>query len=713
MRASISTRWWPGPTWWCTSAPPPSWPPGAPTPPPGGGATPTWWSAHSARSVPPGPTPVSGPPSSASCTGAAGPGWRPGRPSDPTSPAATTGGPGVAAIGHRRRPVRPGPCGRAQRTGLGADIDYSMQSHVAAMLEAAFIAWTYPGFNADRMGVRTLNPWGIFRARDGLVFLVCVEQDQWERLVELMGDPEWADSELFATAAARNEVADALFGLVESFTEQHTVEHLWHEGQRRRIAFAPVFSMADLARQPQLRERGWFATVDQPGLGPIELPGQPAIVHPTGTPTGTARWALRAPAPALGAGPAPSWPARPAAPQAAPPATDAAPPRPLEGVRVLDFSWVWAGPFCTLQLAHLGADVIKVENPARLCLGRRLPFHPPGVDPTVDTSGYFNQWNQAKRSISLDLAHPDGLALARRLAADADVVVDNFAVGVMERLGLGEAALRELNPDVIVASVSGYGQTGALRSYMGYGPTTAPLSGIASLTGYFDGDGPRELGIAFGDPAAGIACAWSIVAALVARRRGAGASRIDTSLWEATAVNGGEGWMHWLLRGEEAPRRGNRHPSWAPHNCYRCADDPPDRSNGPDAGDFVTIAVTDDDQWAALRRAVDPDGTAGLHAERFATADGRKANEDELDALLGDLVRHPYPLGRHRAAAGRRRGRLPHPVVPGPGRRRAPAGPGFPGGAAARRRGGAHPHRRTVARRRRGHVGAGGRSPAG
>ncbi|MEZ5261805.1 MAG: CoA transferase [Acidimicrobiales bacterium] len=395
-------------------------------------------------------------------------------------------------------------------------------------------------------------------------------------------------------------------------------------------------------------------------------------MHPTGTPTGTALGAA-----STGTGArcrAGSRPARPAAPQAAPPATDAAPPRLLEGVRVLDFSWVWAGPFCTLQLAHLGADVIKVENPARLCLGRRLPFHPPGVDPTVDTSGYFNQWNQAKRSISLDLAHPDGLALAR-LAADADVVVDNFAVGVMERLGLGEAALRELNPDVIVASVSGYGQTGALRSYMGYGPTTAPLSGIASLTGYFDGDGPRELGIAFGDPAAGIACAWSIVAALVARRRGAGASRIDTSLWEATAVNGGEGWMHWLLRGEEAPRRGNRHPSWAPHNCYRCADDPPDRSNGPDAGDFVTIAVTDDDEWAALRRAVDPDRTAGLHAERFATADGRKANEDELDALLGT-----WCATRTRWAVTEqcRPSAWPpsHLVVPGPGRRRAPAGPG-------------------------------------
>ena len=315
---------------------------------------------------------------------------------------------------------------------------------------------------------------------------------------------------------------------------------------------------------------------------------------------------------------------------------------------MLDFSWVWAGPFCTLQLAHLGADVIKVENPARLCLGRRLPFHPPGVAPTVNTSGYFNQWNQAKRSITLDLAHPEGLQLARRLVATADVVVDNFAVGVMERLGLGEGDLRAINPDVIVASISGYGQTGPLRTYMGYGPTTSPLAGIASLTGYDAGDGPRELGIAFGDPAAGIACAWAIVASLVTRRRTGTAARIDASLWEATAVNGGEGWMHWVSHGSEAPRMGNRHPQWAPHNCYRCAPDdtlgtpvaeaPGDAAEGP--GDFVTVAVTGDEEWCRLAEVIDPTGRDGLVADhRFATAPARKANEDQLDARLSAWCR--------------------------------------------------------------------------
>ena len=291
---------------------------------------------------------------------------------------------------------------------------------------------------------------------------------------------------------------------------------------------------------------------------------------------------------------------------------------------MLDFSWVWAGPFATLQLAHLGADVIKVESPRRLCLGRRLPFHPPGIEPTVNTSGYYNQWNQGKRSLGVDLADPRGVELARRLAARSDVVVENFAVGVMDRLGLGYDELRQLRPDLIMASISGYGQTGPYRQYMGYGPTTAPLSGLASLTGYADDGKARELGIAFGDPAAGIQAALHVVAALVARRRTGRGQRIDVSLWEATAVNAVEGWMAWQLTGAQPAPMGNRDPRWAPCGCY------------PARGDeqWVTIACPTEDSWLSLRTVVDPSGSGPLWEDRLADAAGRKEAEDEVDALL-------------------------------------------------------------------------------
>jgi crotonobetainyl-CoA:carnitine CoA-transferase CaiB-like acyl-CoA transferase len=543
---------------------------------------------------------------------------------------------------------------RASVTGRGEHIDLSCQSHVASMLEAAFIAWTYPGWDPDRLGVRTLNPWKIFRCRDGLIFLVTVEQDQWLRFVELMGSPDWAQEEVFATPQARNDNADVLNLLVEQWTEQQSVEWLWHEGQARRICFAPVFRMADLEGQAHLRERRFFATVDQPGHGRLVLPGAPCRLTPD-------PWALR-PSPGLHADPQATFDPRTATPASRSPdapggapqpaATASAAPAglPLEGVRVVDFSWVWAGPFCTMQLAHLGADVIKVESDTRLCLGRRLPFHPPGVEPTPNTSGYFNQWNQGKRSVVLDLGQPRGVDLAKQLIAEADVVVDNFAVGVMDRLGLGAEELLRLKPDLVVASISGYGQTGPCRAYMGYGPTAAPLSGLADLTGY-PGEGPAEVGIAFGDPASGIAAAWGIVAALVARRRSGRGRRVDVAMWEAALAFQPDGWMPHALGQGPLGRIGNRDPLWAPHGCYRCADD---RDPPRDAGAWVTIACTDEADWRALCEVAAADGVDLADDARFADVAARKADEDALDAIIGGWTasRDRWQLTRRLQAAG-------------------------------------------------------------
>src|SRR2546428_1863104 len=142
---------------------------------------------------------------------------------------------------------------------------------------------------------------------------------------------------------------------------------------------------------------------------------------------------------------------------------------PLEGIRVADFTWVWAGPFCTLQLAHLGAEVIRVEPPRRLCVTRLLP---PFADFEVGSnrSGYFNQYNQGKKSITLDLKRPEALEVAKRLCATSDIVTENFAAGVMDRAGLGYDVLRTLRPDIIIIALSGYGATGPDRDKVSYGP---------------------------------------------------------------------------------------------------------------------------------------------------------------------------------------------------------------------------------------------------
>ena len=170
---------------------------------------------------------------------------------------------------------------------------------------------------------------------------------------------------------------------------------------------------------------------------------------------------------------------------------------PLTGIRVADFSWVWAGPFCTLQLAHMGAEVIRIETTKRICVTRMLPPWAEG-QPNPNTSGYFNQYNQGKRAITLDLQTEDGQELAKRLVSISDIVVENFAPGVMERFGLGYEELRKVKPDIIMISMSGYGQTGPLHHYVAYGPAQVPMSGFSTLTGYRHWDQPMHVGLSYG-----------------------------------------------------------------------------------------------------------------------------------------------------------------------------------------------------------------------
>ncbi|MGH7893587.1 MAG: CaiB/BaiF CoA transferase family protein, partial [Candidatus Binatia bacterium] len=200
---------------------------------------------------------------------------------------------------------------------------------------------------------------------------------------------------------------------------------------------------------------------------------------------------------------------------------------PLAGIRVADFTWVWAGPHCTLQLAHLGAEVVRVETATRVCVTRMLP---PFADFEMgpNRSGYFNQYNQGKKSLALDLKRPEALEVAKRLCAASDVVVENFAAGVMDRMGLGYDVLRTLRPDVIMIALSGYGAMGPDHDKVSYGPAQVPLSGMSSLTGY-RGFPPMHVGISYGDPTGGLHGAVAVLAALMHRARTGEGQYIDLS----------------------------------------------------------------------------------------------------------------------------------------------------------------------------------------
>ena len=495
----------------------------------------------------------------------------------------------------------------ARRSGVGEYIDLAEQAYVASVLEGGLPFYVYRGEVTARHHKRMLVPWRIFDAKDGPIFLVCVEQDQWERLVEFMGHPDWADLPTFAEQAERAENEDLVHMFVQEFVGEWRARELYHQAQAHRICVAPVMGLAELARNEHLRARGFFAEVGE-GEESLEYLAPAAV-----TTVGRARLARRAPRLGEHRGTVDT-------PQRLPEPTGGDPRLPLGGVRVLDLTWAWAGPFCTMNLAHLGAEVIRIESAKRADLYRRIRICPEEWGDDLDVSGMFNQWNQGKWSMSVDLGHARGIEIVKQLVAESDVVVQNFATGVMERLGLGYETLREINPGIVLASISGYGQTGPYRDYMGYGPAMAPLTGLSMATGYVGG-GPEELGLSMPDPTAGITAAMSVVSALLKRDETGAGDHIDVTLWEATGVLNMEGWMQYAMTGTEPARIGNRSTSMAPHGCFPCA--------GEDA--WVSIACRSDAEWATLAQHIDPKLVDDL---RFSSLAGRKANEDALEATV-------------------------------------------------------------------------------
>jgi crotonobetainyl-CoA:carnitine CoA-transferase CaiB-like acyl-CoA transferase len=303
-------------------------------------------------------------------------------------------------------------------------------------------------------------------------------------------------------------------------------------------------------------------------------------------------------------------------------------PMPLDGIRVCDFTWVWAGPFCTMQLAHLGAEVIKIESSRRSDTVRRLPSYADN-EPGLNRAGYFNQYNQGKRSIALDLTTPEGRDIALRLAAVSDIVAENFAPGVLHRLGLDYDSIRRVKPDIIMISLSGYGATGPLSPYIAYGPAQVPMSGLSSLTG-FPGGPPLQVGLSYGDPTGGIQGAVAVLSALWRRLRTGEGAYIDESQWEAAIAMLGEAVVAQQVHGRQPERAGNRDPAMAPSGVFRCAGEPDEQA-------WVAISCATDTEWAALARVM---GRPELTDDpRFRDVAARKTHEDEIEALVGDWTR--------------------------------------------------------------------------
>ena len=283
-----------------------------------------------------------------------------------------------------------------------------------------------------------------------------------------------------------------------------------------------------------------------------------------------------------------------------------------------------------MQLAHLGADVIRIETKTRPCITRLLPPWPDAKPGGMNRSGYFNQYSQGKRSLTLNFKEPAAHEVARKLIAQSDVVVNNFAHGVMDKMGFGYDEVRKIKSDIIMISLTGYGDTGPYRDYVAYGPAQVPLSGLSALTGY-RGWPPMHAGFSYADPNGGVHGAFAILAALFHRSKTGRGQYIDMSQWECAMGMLAEGILEYTMNGREPQRIGNEDPLMAPHGIYRCLDRP-DKVMNVTVDQFVAIAVPDDGEFARLATAI---GQPHLTSEaKFATLKARKANEEELNRIV-------------------------------------------------------------------------------
>lgn len=519
------------------------------------------------------------------------------------------------------------------RSGRGQHVDVSAQ--VAAMMAA--VPATVYGPNGDpdvqRLGgglrAGTWELQFVYPAADGFVSIMHAFGDTvgpyTARLMELayergacdeaMRDVDWVH---YGTRLVTGEVSGAHLAAakaaIATLTASCTKAELVAEAARRPLLLAPVVTVPELLHSEQLAARDYWDDVEDPDLGTVRAPGRFARF-------GAAPLAPLGPPPRLGehteavlAG----W-ARPA-PEPPAPASPAVSGRPLDGLKVLDFTWVYAGPLATRLLADFGATVVKVECARRPDTTRGAgPFLEGDLGP--DGSGQYAHFNAGKLGMGLDLGVPEARAVAEDLVRWADVVIDAYTPGVMDAWGLGPERLLELNPQVIALSTCLMGRTGPLARFSGFGNLAGAVTGFYELTGWPDRP-PAGPFLAYTDYVSPRYLVAAILAALAWRRTHGRGQAIDLSQAECALHFLAPAVADWVVNGRAAGRRGNADPWFAPHGVYPCAGD--DR--------WVAVVCETEAQWRGLCGAIGQEAQLGelVDCDRAA----RLARSAELDERL-------------------------------------------------------------------------------
>jgi crotonobetainyl-CoA:carnitine CoA-transferase CaiB-like acyl-CoA transferase len=550
-------------------------------------------------------------------------------------------------------------------SGVGQHVDISVEETTVAVAHIAGVGkWLDDGILPRRMGTALFAsvPSGAYACKDGLVYLMVNRPLHWKALAEwvaeVTGSTAILDPLFEGPSSNRQPDRDLLDVYISDLTSRFTVEEVYREGQRRHLAVTPVNTAGAVAHDSHLAARGYFVEVEHQG-GPLRYPGAPYRFSKT-------PWRIARAAPVVGehnvavlcgelgmseeecraleGNEGIALSSEPLTPALSPRdcgereqnSGDSAPcqtghnlvgaspvgPQALQGLRVLEFTAGMAGPWIGRFMAYCGAEVIKVESQKRPDVTRLyVPPWAPEMGPQTRLSPWFTDWNAGKRFVALDLTRPEAVDLAKRIVGVCDVVVENYAAGVIDKLGLGYSELSRVNPKLVMLSSSGYGASGPCRRYVTWGPNIEALSGLSKVSGFPH----RECTLtqyAYPDAVSSLHGLFAVMCALAHRARTGEGQYIDLSQYETTVAAIGHVLMEVLANDREPPRLGNR--SWhaVPHGCYRCS--------GEDR--WCAVSVDGQAEWERLCRVLGHPEWVG--DPRFVTTSARFSNADALDRLI-------------------------------------------------------------------------------
>jgi crotonobetainyl-CoA:carnitine CoA-transferase CaiB-like acyl-CoA transferase len=503
-------------------------------------------------------------------------------------------------------------------TGQGCHIDLSIQESVASTLDHVMIDYFHNGeiSGRQRNGYPNRN-FAVLPCRDGLIQITTLWN--WETLLQVMDSEGRADGlheEKWRRKSYREKHTRRLMDMVSEWTRDHTRRELFELGQAMQFPWAPICTLHEVTKSPQLRARRFFVrTALRGGNSILSVPGlpykfrsyappplQPAPL--SGEHTGGVLASLR------------TGQKQETEEEAGDPSGHSLRcGKTLRGIRVLDLTRMLSGPYATRILGDFGAEVIKVQSKTTA----------KGAE--QNDTPYFSAWNRNKRSVCLNLERAEARRLFLELTAVSDVVVENYSPRVMKNWGLDYKNLRQAKPDLIMASISAMGQTGPWRDFVGYGPTFHALSGLISATSGCSAK-PVALGHAYGDVIAGLYAALAILASLDHRDRTGKGQYIDLSAYEALCTLLGPA----LMEADLARKRNSPvvltedRCEAAPCGCYPCEGD--DR--------WCVIVVTGEKQWKTFCAI---SGKHEFKHDAFSTFANRRENRSELDRLVARWTR--------------------------------------------------------------------------